>query len=79
MKILTNPRYYVLAVLAVIAAALILCAPREGLPTAHFFTLLLIPKLLGAGAVYLIYRLVDYWGGEGQIPELTDYINDLKV
>lgn len=69
MKIITNWRYYVLAVLAVAAMMAIFSEPAgEGMLL--WVSSMTISKITGLALGYVFYRGVRYWGQKGKLPEL---------
>lgn len=69
---LLNWRYYVLMVVGMIAVIGIILRPHRR-PTARSMagSALIIPKIIGFGAWYLIFRMCDYWDARGLIPEMS--------
>ena len=74
--ILTNYRYYVLAVLLIIAVLGVFAVPADELPVANWFYTLISSKVIGFTAGYIIARLVRRWERLGTIPELINAINN---
>lgn len=69
MKIITNWRYYVLAMLAVAAMTAIFSEPAgEGMLL--WVSSMTISKTTGLALGYVFYRGVRYWGQKGKLPEL---------
>lgn len=75
-KILSNYRYYVLIVLAIVVMLGIFAVPAEDLPFANWLYVLVSSKVIGFGAGYAAYRLIKHWEKQRAIPELTEHINN---
>lgn len=75
-KIFSNYRYYVLTVLATVAAIGIFSVPAEDLPTVNWCYTLVSSKVIGFIALYIMARLIRRWERLGTIPELMDVINN---
>lgn len=71
MKALLNWRYYVLMVVGMIAVIGTFSAPIDDQPLGAWLLALIIPKIIGFGAWYLIFRMCDYWDARGLIPEMS--------
>lgn len=72
--VLTNYRYYALALLALVAAAGLMAEPREGLGTAAWLCALALSKAAGFGAAYAARHLAARWKERGSIPELEELL-----
>ena len=69
MKVITNWRYYVLAMLAVAAMTAIFSEPvGEGMLL--WVSSITISKITGLALGYVFYRTSRYWGQKGKLPEL---------
>ena len=71
-KILTNYRYYILAVLAVITVLCLMAVPSDNLPNIAYAYCLVSSKILCLLFDWLTVKLTHYWEWRGSIPELTD-------
>ena len=71
IRVIFNWRYYVLTATALAGIYLLLCAPGEDLDQQLWCYVMVSSKLLGAGLLYVVGRLFDYWEAQGTIPELT--------
>jgi len=69
LNIFRNWRIHMLTVLAFFAFIFI-AGECDGI------TVLLLTKGMGVCLVYIIYRLIRYWNGKGQINELKEFIED---
>ena len=65
MKALLNWRYYVLMVVGMIAVIGTFSVPIDDQPLGAWLLALIIPKIIGFGAWYLIFRMCDYWDARG--------------
>lgn len=74
--IITNYRYYVLAVLTFILIIGLFAVPAEDLPFSYWLYTLVSSKLIALGAGVLISKLTRRWEAKGTIPELTNSINN---
>lgn len=74
--ILKNYRYYVLAVLLIVAMTGIFAVPADELPPSNWFYTLISSKAIGFSAGYAIARLTKRWERLGTIPELINAINN---
>ena len=63
-KILTNYRYYILAVLAVITVLCLMAVPNDNLPNIAYAYCLVFG--------WFTAKLTHYWERRGSIPEYTD-------
>lgn len=75
-KILSNYRYYVLAVVFTVAIIGIFSVPNDEMPTTNWLCAFALSKAIGFAAAYLIARLVKRWEKQGTISELTDIVNN---
>lgn len=71
MKALLNWRYYVLMVVGMIAVIGTFSVPIDDQPFGAWLLALIIPKIIGFGAWYIIFRMCDYWDARGLIPEMS--------
>lgn len=78
-QILTNYRYYLLALLAMIAVAGVFSEPTEGLSFSKWARIMIASKAIGLSAGYVAYRLAARWEKQGVIPELTEITNDISA
>lgn len=74
IKALLNWRYYVLFLLGFVATVGIFGVPDDNSPT--WFTDMLLSKVIGFGAGYILYRLIIYWSKRNLIPELDEIAKD---
>lgn len=72
-KVLTNYRYYLLALLAVLTILGIFSEPAEELPMLTWLWALFTSKAVGFGAGYVYYRLYTRWEKRNSIPELVKF------
>lgn len=68
MKALLNWRYYVLLLLGFIAMIGIFGIPADDNPA--WFSYMILSKVIGVGAGYAMYRLIEHWNKNNLIPEL---------
>lgn len=71
-KILTNYRYYILAVLAVITVLCLIAVPNDNLPNIAYAYCLVSSKILCLVFGWFTAKLTHYWERRGSIPEYTD-------
>lgn len=74
MKVLKNWRYYVLLLLGTIAVFGIFGVPDDDSKT--FLADMIISKIIGFGAGYIIFRLYLHWSKEDYTPEIDKLINE---
>ena len=68
MKAFLNWRYYVLLLLGFVAIIGIFGVPDDDSPT--WFGDMIFSKVVGFGAGYSMYRLIENWSKNNLIPEL---------
>lgn len=74
--IITNYRYYVLAVLSLVLIICLFGVPADDLPFANWLYTPVSSKLIALGAGFLISKLYKRWEAKGTIPELINSINN---
>lgn len=74
-SIVTNYRYWVLALLAAVAAIGLLAVPQDGIGAFRYIAVLLGTKTVGLLALIGSGLLFLRWKDAGEIPELTGCIN----
>lgn len=79
MKALLNWRYYVLMVVGMIAVIGTFSVPIDDQPFGAWLLALIIPKIIGFGAWYIIFRMCDYWDARGLIPEMSKTMQEEDV
>ena len=70
--IITNYRYWILAALATITLAGLLCIPHNSASTIAYITILFGSKLISLVALIIYCLLYTHWEDQGTIPELTE-------
>lgn len=70
--IITNYRYWVLAALATITLAGLLCIPHDSASTITYIAILFGTKLISLVALIVYCLLYTHWEDQGTIPELTE-------
>lgn len=68
MKAFLNWRYYVLLLLGFVAMIGIFGIPADDNPA--WFSDMILSKVIGFGAGYAMYRLIEHWSKNNLIPEL---------
>lgn len=71
-RIIVNYRYWVLIIIALIAFIGTFAVPGDDLPRLTWTAVLILSKVIGVGAFYLVAVLADRWENEGSIPEATE-------
>ena len=74
--IITNYRYWVLAALATITLAGLLCIPHDSASTIAYITILFGTKLAALVALILLCILYTRWDDTSKIPELSNLANE---
>ena len=74
MKILLNWRYYILLLLWLKSMFYIFAEPSPD--TENWFIILLVSKMVGFGFFWLALKMMRYWDGQGEIPELAKLLDD---
>lgn len=75
-KIISNYRYYVLALLCVVCYLGVFAVPNDELSMLTWLYVLAATKTVGFGAGYLYAKLYNHWENNGVIPELTNFTNE---
>lgn len=73
-RILTNYRYYVVALVGIVATLLLVAFPDEHLPFGAFCAILLLMKFAAFALYYTLYLLIAFWAP--QMPELWKLIDE---
>ena len=74
-KILTNYRYYILAVLFITAVVSFIAMPNDCLSVSAWIFWLVLSKITAVVATTLSVLLYRWWERRGMIPELVNYFN----
>ncbi|TGY07108.1 hypothetical protein [Bacteroides acidifaciens] len=75
-KIISNYRYWLLLIIGFVATIGTFSVPEDGLPLLSWLWVLISTKVIGLGAFYLFYVLVERWEKRGTIPELTQFTKE---
>lgn len=75
-SIITNYRYWVLTLLGFIIIFGLVAVPQDGIGFWKYAILLFGSKLAALMALIAYCLLYIHWQDMGEIPELTDYINE---
>ena len=73
-KAFLNYRYYVMMIIGFVVVFGIISVPEESLPIGEWTWKLIMSKVIGFGAAYILYKLVSYWEKRNLVPELSKMI-----
>lgn len=76
-KLITNYRYWVLALLCVTCIVSLMAVPGDDLSLTAFLAVLVGSKLLCLACIVVHYHLFMRWADRGEIPELTRFNGSL--
>lgn len=74
--IITNYRYWVLNALALVILLGLIAVPQDNIGTWLYIAVLFGSKLIAILALTLFFILYLHWQDNGEIPELTKFVNE---
>lgn len=75
-KIITNWRYYILAVLLTVGVLAVLSTPADEAPFTTFIVAFVVSKAIGIDCLALLAHLIYNWEAKGKIPELSELVGE---
>ena len=75
-KIITNYRYWLMLIVATVGTIGIFSEPVDSLSPFAWLWTLITSKIVGFGAFYFFYRLVEHWEKRNAIPEFTQFTKE---
>lgn len=76
-KLVTNYRYWVLALLGCTAIISLMAVPGDDLSLTAFIAVLIGSKLISLDCIVVHYCLFSVWADRGEIPELSSFDGSL--
>lgn len=75
-KAFLNWRYYLMVVIGFVVVVGVFGIPEDTLPIGEWTWKLILSKVIGFSAGYLLYKLVNHWESKNLVPELSEILNE---